>query len=143
MASVLGVSLYQLLLPLDGEAVDITPSIAAGRHDLSLWLRGLRPLRDEDRAAFNRQVPSEDLEPDTVAEQAVWSERNRVAGLTAALSEAVDSMNRAQVKHFMALAGHALDEVSLRGADAHRIDTRELEASVRRGNRFLRQNLAR
>ncbi|MBT8202170.1 MAG: hypothetical protein HKN74_02605 [Acidimicrobiia bacterium] len=142
MAAVLGVSPLQLLMPKDLDGVDVTPAIPAETRVLGLWLRGLRPLLEEDFAEFFRRAPLEDLDAALVAENWVWSERVRTTSLIVALNDAVDAEDLDRVKVLTELARRQLDQPALEEAD-RRIPRfapqGELQAAVSRATRFRRQ----
>lgn len=141
IAAVLGVSPLQLLVP-DTGAVDITPTVSVEPREVSLWLRGLRALRDKDFAAFHRQAGIDDLDAERVAENWVWSERLRTAALTLALNDAVDAQDLEGVKELTALAGRHLDQIALERADSRvprTVRAGELQAAITRATRFRRQ----
>ncbi len=142
MAAVLGVSPLRLLVPDDDEPVAVTPGIAAQRRLLSLWLRGMRPLRDEDFTVFHREAAREDLDADQVAENWVWSERLRTAGLATALNDAVDQKDLERVKELSDLAARMLNQQALERADRRvprAVKNGQLQAAVTRATRFRRQ----
>ncbi len=144
MAAVLGVSPLHLLLPPDGQDVDVTPAIAAGRRTADLWLRGFLPLRDEDFSAFHRSASAEDLDAHRVAELWVRSERVRTAGLTIALNDAVDRKDIERVKTLTRLAARSLNQEALERADGQvprKVRSNELQGAVTRATRFRRQSV--
>jgi len=143
MAAVLGVSPLQLLIPDDG-SIEVTPGIPVEPRALSLWLRGLRPLRDDDFAAFHRQAALEDLDAELVAEHWVWSERLRTAALTIALNDAVDSRDLEAVKELTLVAARHLNQSALERADTRvprTVRDGELQAAITRATRLRRQIL--
>ena len=142
MAAVLGVSPAQLLTPADGQAVDVTPDLSAEARLLSLWLRGMRPLRGEDFDAFHRGAALDDLDADRVAEIWVWTERVRTAGLTIALNDAVDKRDLTRVKQLTEIAAGHLNQQTLERADGRvprAVHNGELQAAITRATRFRRQ----
>lgn len=146
MAAVLGVSPIQLFRPPDKQAIDVTPAIEADRHLADLWLRGLRPLRDDDFADFHRQASPEDMDADRVAELWVRSERLRTVSLTMALNDAVDRKDVNRVKELTTLAARVLNQQTLEQADRvvpRSVRRDELEAAVTRATRFRRQTVPR
>jgi hypothetical protein len=143
MAAVLGVSPLQLLIPDDG-SIDVTPGFPVEPRALSLWLRGLRPLRDDDFAAFHRQAGLEDLDAELVAEHWVWSDRLRTAALTIALNDAVDSRDLEAVKELTLVAARHLNQTALERADTRvprPVRDGELQAAITRATRLRRQIL--
>jgi hypothetical protein len=146
MAAVLGVSPAQLLVPPDGEAVGVTPALASDRAHVTLWLKGLQPLRDEDFIDFHRQASRDDLDADRVAEMWVRTERVRTAGLTIALNDAVDRRDMPRVKELSDLASRLLNQQALERADGRvprRVRVSDLQAAVTRATRFRRQTTPR
>lgn len=143
MAAVLGVSPLQLLIP-DNGSIEVTPGLPVEPRALSLWLRGLRPLRDDDFAAFHRHAGFEDLDAELVAEHWVWSDRLRTGALTIALNDAVDSRDLEAVKELTVVAARHLNQTALERADARvprAVRNGELEAAITRATRLRRQIL--
>ncbi len=146
MAAVLGVSPSQLLVPAEEQSVNVTPDIAAEARLLGLWLRGMRPLREEDFKEFHRQASLDDLDADRVAEMWVRGERLRTAALTIALTDAVDRRDVEEVKALSDLAARLLNQQALERADGRvprHIRNGELQAAVTRATRFRRQSVPR
>ena len=145
MAAVLGVSPLQLLIP-DADLTHLTPALSAEPRSLSLWLRGLRPLRDQDFASFHRQAGNEDIDADLVAEHWVWSERVRTAALTIALNDAVESRDLEAVKQLTIVAARHINQAALERADGRvprPVRSGELQAAITRATRFRRQAVPR
>ena len=145
MAAVLGVSPLQLLIP-DAHPTHLTPSIPAEPRSLSLWLRGLRPLRDQDFASFHRQAGLDDIDAELVAEHWVWSERVRTAALTIALNDAVESRDLDAVKELTIIAARHINQAALEQADRRvpkSVRSGELQAAITRATRFRRQAVPR
>ncbi|NNC93601.1 MAG: hypothetical protein HKN80_14045 [Acidimicrobiia bacterium] len=146
MAAVLGVSPAQLLTPAGDENVAVTPDLSAEGRLLNLWLRGMRPLRGDDFDAFHRGATADDLDAERVAEIWVWTERMRTAGLTLALSDAVDKQDLARVKQLSEVAAGHLNQQTLERADGRiprSTHNGELQAAITRATRFRRQAVAR
>lgn len=142
MAAVLGVSPWQLLVPADGESVDITPGLTADGRLTGLWLRALAPLRMGDFAEFCRAASLDDLDAERVAEHWVWAERIRTTGLTLALNDAVEREDLEEVKQLSELASRLLNQQALERADSRiprSVSSAELQAAVTRATRFRRQ----
>jgi len=145
MAAVLGVSPLQLLIP-EADPTHLTPAMPAEPRSLSLWLRGLRPLRDQDFASFHRQAGSDDMDAELVAEHWVWSERVRTAALTIALNDAVESEDLETVKELTVIAARHVNQTTLEQADGRiprSVRNGELQAAITRATRFRRQALSR
>jgi hypothetical protein len=142
MAAVLGVSPAQMLTPGVAQVVDVTPDLSAEARLLNLWLRGMRPLRDEDFDAFHREAMVDDLDAERVAEIWVWTERVRTAGLTIALNDAVEKHDLTRVERLSEVATRHLNQQTLERADGRiprPIRTDDLRAAVTRATRFRRQ----
>lgn len=142
IAAVLGMSPLQLLIPADDEPIAVTPALSARSRELSLWLRGLSPLADDDVEDFFLHTPLEDLDSELVAENWVWSERLRTTALVARLNRAVRDHDLERVKLLIALAGRHLDQPALERADGRVrrfVGRAELRAAVERATRFRRQ----
>jgi transcriptional regulator with XRE-family HTH domain len=62
LAAVLGVSPLHMIVPLDNDAqLDVTPGITVPVLDARSWVRGQRPLReDDDDRLFYAQTPEQD-----------------------------------------------------------------------------------
>jgi hypothetical protein len=146
MAAVLGVSPWQLLVPTEGESIDITPGISVDGRLTTFWLRGLAPLRKEDFTDFCRAASLDDLDADRVAELWVRAERTRTAGLALALNEAIENKDLEDVKVLSELASRLLDQQTLERADSRvprPVSGPELDAAVTRATRFRRQLVPR
>lgn len=142
IAAVLGMSPLQLFIPEDEAPVDVTPSTAARSRELTLWLRGLRPLSNEEPESFFAHAPLEDLDAELVAENWVWSERLRTTALVAGLDQAVKERDLARVKLLTALASRHLDQPALERTDdrvPRFVKRGDLRAAVERATRFRRQ----
>ncbi|NNL98990.1 MAG: hypothetical protein HKO63_12380 [Acidimicrobiia bacterium] len=145
IAAVLGVSPLQLLIP-EADSTDLTPAIAAEARSLSLWLRGLRPLREQDFASFHRQAGIDDIDAELVAEHWVWSERVRTAALTIALNDAVEAGDLEAVKQLTVIAASHVNQTALEQADRRvprSVRNGELQAAITRATRFRRQKVSR
>ena len=141
MAAVLGVSPLQLFVP-EADSTHLTPAMPAEPRSLSLWLRGLRPLRDQHFASFHRQARLDDIDADLVAEHWVWSERVRTAALTIALNDAVEARDLEAVKRLTVIAARQVNQTTLEGADGRiprAVRNGELQAAITRATRFRRQ----
>ena len=141
MAAVLGVSPLQLFVP-EADSTHLTPAMPAEPQSLSLWLRGLRPLRDQDFASFHRQARLEDMDAELVAERWVWSERVRTAALTIALNDAVEARDLEAVKHLTVIAARHVNQTTIDRADSsvpQVVRNGELQAAITRATRFRRQ----
>lgn len=142
IAAVLGVSPLQLLLPTDYDPIAVTPVIRSESRELGLWLRGLRPLAEDDADGFFLGAPLEDLDAEMVAENWVWSERVRTTGLVLRLDQAVEDGDAGRVRVLSELAARALDQPALEQADERVrrfVGRGELRAALDRATRYRRQ----
>lgn len=142
IAAVLDISPAWMLTPDDEVVVAITPASRTRPRRLRQWLRGLRPLRDEDARDFFHFVSADDTDAGLVAEDWIRADRVRVASLTHQLSSAIEAGDRARVQQLVERAGAMVDRAALMRANQQveeLVSQSQLEAARTRGIRFRRQ----
>ncbi len=143
IAAVLGVSPVHLLVPDETEPIYLTPEIAAARRDLDLWIRGLKPLRDEDELTFHLEASNDDLDAEKVAELWVRADSVRVAALAWCIDDAVEANDTERASVLAELASRVLDGQTLDEANARitrPVSNEQLVDAVNRAVRLRRQH---
>ncbi len=142
IAAVLGVSPLHLLVPDETDPIYLTPEIAAARRDLDLWIRGLKPLRDEDQLTFHLEASNDDLDAEKVAELWVRAETVRVTALAWCIDDAVEANDLERASALADLAGRVLDSDTLDEASSRitpPVSSEQLVDAVNRAVRLRRQ----
>jgi hypothetical protein len=67
LALILQVAPIHLLIPVDAEQIEVTPSEQLPAGDARAWVRGELPLEPDDRATFERHRPTDELGVDAQA----------------------------------------------------------------------------